>query len=153
MAVDTPSAAVPTRDSHPGARRWTLARLALAITYLLGGVAHLVLAATSLEFYESFADVALLGAYTDLWGEFVVPNLAVLVPLVALFELALGVALLWRGPAVRLAHAGGAGFQAALVLSGPWGPVNAVLAGIHAVAARRAYPTTVAGRLRAWRTA
>ena len=151
MAVETPTSAVASREHESAARRWTFARVALAVTYLLGGVAHLVLAATNLAFYESFADMALVGPYTDLWRDLVVPNLAVLVPVVGLFELAVGVALLWRGRAVQVAHAGGAVFQVGLVLSGPWGVVNAVLAGVHALAARRSYPASSAERVRHWR--
>lgn len=40
-------------------------------------------------------------------------------------------------------HAAGVVFQAGLILSGPWGPINAVLALLHVAALRRSYPRTV----------
>jgi hypothetical protein len=132
-------------DSRTGAagRRWEVVRLLLGIVYLLGGLAHVALGVLVPEVYVQFANQALVGVYTDLWTTLVVPYLTVLQPLVALFEVALGVALLWRGRAVRVGHAAGAVFQAGLVLSGPWGPVNAVLALLHVAALRYAYPGSV----------
>ena len=151
MAVKTPAHIGTDPETLASAGRWEVARVVLAAVYLLGGVAHLVLAASSMDLYESFADQALVGVYTDLWRDAVVPHLAILVPLVGLFELAVGAALLWRGRAVRLGHAGGALFQTGLVLSGPWGPVNALLALVHGLAFGRAYPRSVLARRRDWR--
>jgi hypothetical protein len=151
MAVDTTSTAVQSRERQVTAPGWDVARSVLGITYLLGGIAHLVLAVRAPEIYEHFAEQALVGAYADLWGDLVVPNIAVLVPLVGLFELAVGAGLLWRGRAVRLGHTGGAAFQLGLVLSGPWGIVNAGLALVHAAGARLRYPTAIPARIRAWR--
>lgn len=139
-AADEP--VVSTTD-HPG-RRWEVVRIGLGVMYLLGALAHVALGWFAPEIYASFADQALLGVYTDLWVALVVPNLFLLQPLVAVFELGIGVALLWRGRAVLVGHAAGAGFQAVLILSGPWGPVNAVLALVHLAALRTSYPATVA---------
>lgn len=146
-ATSTASGQAP--DRQPAVRRWELARLALGTVYVLGAAAHLYLGLRAPEIYTAFADQALLGAYTAAWTSFVVPALPVLQPLVTLFELALGVALLWRGRAVRLGHLAGGGFQAAVVLSGPWGPVNAGLAVVHVVAARYEYPRSAVDTL--WR--
>lgn len=132
-------------------RRWDVLRAGLALLYFLGGIAHLVLAVRSPGVYEGFANQALLGAYTDAWRTFVVPNLAVLIPLVGLFEVGIAVALLWRKRAVRVGHAAGGLFQAGLVLSGPWGPINAVLALVHLEALRRTYPTPIPSLVGAWR--
>jgi hypothetical protein len=151
MAVDTTSTAVPPRERTVTARRWEVLRSGLGAIYILGGIAHLVLAVRAPEIYAHFAEQALVGAYTDLWAELVVPNLAVLVPLVGLFELAVGAALLWRARSVRLGHIGGAAFQLGLVLSGPWGIINAGLALLHAAGARLTSPTSVPARIRAWR--
>ena len=129
-------------------RRWEWTRTVLGVVYLFGGVAHVALGLAAPEIYEEFADQALVSAYADLWASLVVPNLAVLQPLVAVFELALGAALLWWGRAVRAGHAVGAVFQAGLVLSGPWGPVNALLAVVHLAALRRSYPATVVDLVR-----
>ncbi|WP_276259528.1 hypothetical protein [Haloglomus litoreum] len=133
----------------PG-RRWEVVRVGLGVMYLLGALAHVALGWFAPEIYASFADRAPLGAYTDLWRALVVPNLFILQPLVAVFELGVGVALLWRGRAVLVGHAVGASFQAVLILSGPWGPVNAVLALVHLAALRTSYPATVAALAR-WR--
>lgn len=113
--------------------------------YVLGGIVHLVLGVQSPELYVEFADQALLGLYTDFWRSLVVPNLVVLQPLIALFELAVGMALFWRGLVLRIGHGAGAAFQLLLVLSGPWGPINAVLAVIHLAALRVTYPESVFG--------
>lgn len=137
-------------DPPVATRLWELVRVGLAGTYLLGGMSHLVLAVTSIELYESFADRALVGAYTEVWTAVVVPRLAVLVPLVGLFELAVGGALLWRGRAVRMGHAAGAVFQVALVLSGPWGVVNAALALVHWAGRSRVHPRSVLERPMRW---
>lgn len=131
--------------------RWNVLRAGLALLYFLGGIAHLVLAVRSPAIYEGFANQALLGAYTDAWRTFVVPNLAVLVPLVGLFEVGIAVALLWRNRAVRVGHIAGGLFQAGLVVSGPWGPINAVLALLHFEALRRSYPTSIPSLVGAWR--
>lgn len=129
-------------------RRWEVTRTGLGAMYLLGALAHVALGRFAPGIYAEFADQALVGAYTDLWQALVVPNLVVLQPLVAVFELGVGLALLWRGHAVLVGHAAGASFQAGLVLSGPWGPINAVLALVHLTALRTSYPATVADTLR-----
>ncbi len=131
-------------STKPGAgRRWEVLRIVLGVMYLLGAFAHVALGVLAPETYQQFANQALVALYTDLWQSLVVPFLAILQPLVILFELGLVVALCWRGRAVLLGHAAGAVFQAGLVLSGPWGPINAALALLHVAALRRAYPRTV----------
>lgn len=148
MVVEDRTDAVADRTAASTGGRWELLRLGFAATYLLGGIAHFVLIARSPGIYESFADMALVGIYTDAWREFVLPNLAVVVPLVGLFELAVGVTLLWRGRAVRLAHIAGAIFQVGLVLSGPWGAINAGLALLHVGAARVPRPRSIPSHVR-----
>jgi hypothetical protein len=151
MSDSTHTGVASAADTTTPAGRWEALRVVLAVTYLAGGLAHLVLAVVAPRVYDGFADQALVGAYTDRWQDLVVPNLGVLVPLVGLFELAVGATLLARGRAVRAGHAGGAVFQAGLVLSGPWGPINAVLAVAHGLGATRRYPRSVRARVRAWR--
>lgn len=129
-------------SAHAGGR-WEVTRVLFGIVYLLGAVAHVALGLLAPGVYEEFADQALLVVYTDLWVSLVVPNLVVLQPLVIVFELFLVAALLWRGQAVRAGHVAGAMFQIGLILSGPWGPINAFLAAIHLAAARVFYPFSV----------
>lgn len=128
--------------AHAG-RGWEVTRVLLGLVYLLGAVAHVAIGLLAPEVYEEFADQALLSVYTDLWVTLVVPNLVVLQPLVVVFEIVLGAVLLWRGWAVRAGHVAGAVFQIGLILSGPWGPINALLAVIHLAAARVSYPLSV----------
>lgn len=129
-------------------RAWEATRLILGGMYLLGAVAHVALGLFAPEIYPQFANQALVGVYAELWGLVVVPHLSILQPMVTLFEFSLVVALLWRGRAVHAGHAAGALFQAGLVLSGPWGIINAGLALVHVAALRRSYPLTVSGLLR-----
>jgi hypothetical protein len=123
-------------------RVWDATRIVLGGMYLLGAVAHIALSLLVPEIYPQFANQAVVGVYTDLWRSIVVPNLAILQPMVILFEFSLVVALYWRGRAVLAGHAAGAVFQAGLILSGPWGLINAGLTLIHLAALRQSYPVT-----------
>jgi hypothetical protein len=140
------STALSTKP-EAGPRREVL-RIVLGVMYLLGALAHVALGVLAPEIYRRFANQALVAIYTNLWQSLVVSHLAILQPLVILFEFGLGVALCWRGRAVLLGHAAGAVFQIGLVLSGPWGPINAVLAVLHLAALRRSCPRTVLGLVR-----
>jgi hypothetical protein len=124
-------------------RHWDVLRVVLGVMYLLGALTHVLLGVLAPEIYPQFANQALVAPYTDLWQSLVVPYLAILQPLVTVFEVGLAVALCWRGRAVLLGHAAGAVSQAGLVLSGPWGPINAALALVHVAALHRSYPRTV----------
>lgn len=137
--IDQPETPI-TEDPGPG---WEAPRVVLSIMYLLGALAHVALGVLAPEIYARFADQALVGVYTDVWTGLVVPNLWIMQPLVAVFEFGLATALLWRGRAVLAAHAVGVVFQAGLVLSGPWGPINAVLALVHMAGLRSSYPETI----------
>ncbi len=101
----------------------------LGVMYLLGAALHIGLGLFAPESYEQFADRALHVSYTQLWRTFIVPNLSVLQPSVIALEAGIGLALLWRGR--KFGHAAGGMFQLALVPSGPWGPINLLLAAIH----------------------
>lgn len=129
-------------------RRWEVTKLVFGIVYILGAFAHVALGMAAPEVYDQFANQALLGGYTAFWTSYVVPNIWFLQALVIAFELGLGIALLWRGRVVRAGHAAGAVYQAGLILSGPWGPINAGLAVIHPVALRASYPKTIVDAVR-----
>lgn len=113
----------------PRRRRWVSG--GLAAIYALGALVHLYFTVTGPELYERFGDMALLTAYRDLWTAVVVPNLRLLLPAVILFEAGVAVALVTKRFA-RLGNVGGAAFQLALVPTGPWGPINLLLAAVHA---------------------
>ena len=126
--------------------RRTALRLLFAATYALGTLGHVYLTLTDRTLYYAFADLALVETYRDIWTSFVVPNLAVLLPAVILFEAILAVTILWGGRVGRLGNLAGAVFQLALVPSGPWGVVNLVLAGGHLWLARQPLATTTRRR-------
>lgn len=129
-------------------RAWEATRIVLGGMYFLGAVAHVALGLLAPEIYPQFAKQALVGVYTELWRSLVVPNLAVLQPMVILLEFGLFAALYWRGRAVLVGHTAGAVFQVSLILSGPWGLINVGLALIHLAALRQSYPMTVAHLIR-----
>jgi hypothetical protein len=129
-------------------RRVDAVRLLLGASYLLGALVHVLLGLRAPETYAEFVDLTPWAAYGEAWRAFVVPNLGVLQPLVVLFELTVGLALLVRGRAVRAGHAGGAVFQLALVPSGPWGVINLGLAAVHAASLRASYPDSVVALVR-----
>ncbi|MFB6153182.1 MAG: hypothetical protein ABEJ27_02915 [Halodesulfurarchaeum sp.] len=114
-------------------------RLSLALLYLLGGVVHLWLGWRAPGIYERFAAQALVPAYAEAWEALVVPNLDVLQPLVAIAEVGIGLSLLGRGRWVTAGHAAGGLLQLVLVLSGPWGAINAGLAVLHGLGIRETH--------------
>lgn len=104
--------------------------------YAVGAIVHAYFALFTPEMYEAFADVALVAIYREMWSNFVIPNLWLLLPAVILFEIAVAIALLGRGRVVKLANVAAGLFQLGLVLSGPWGVINLVLAAVHFALAR-----------------
>ena len=111
--------------------RPTWLRFPLAGVYLLGGLVHAFFWINDPAIYEEFGRLALLDSYGELWDGLVVPNLRLLVPLVVVFEIGVGLAVLGRGRIARAGNLFGGGFQLALVPSGPWGPINLGFAVLH----------------------
>lgn len=100
--------------------------------FLAGGLAHLLLLSLDSSAYDSFADSSYWPFITHAWHSVLVPNVYYLVPLLAVFEAAVGAAILSRR--YRMAGIAAAGtFNTALMLFG-WGsaiwsvPVLALLA-------------------------
>ena len=110
---------------------------ALAGIYGLGALVHLYFLAVDPGVYEQFGELALLEGYRTLWDGFVVPNLRLLLPAVVLLEAGVALSILRRGHAARRGHFAGMAFQIGLVPSGPWGPINALLAFGHWRLAKR----------------
>lgn len=126
------------------------ARAGLGLVYVGGTAVHLLLWATNRAVYGELTQFVLFEWYRDLWTGFVLPNLLVLVPLLALFEALVAVAILANG---RLAKAGllaGAAFNVAIAPLGFWWPSNVALVAAHLALLRVGYPETTAGRVRTW---
>ncbi len=109
----------------------------LAGIYGLGALVHLYFLVVDPGVYEQFGVLALLDAYGTLWDGFVVPNLRMLLPLVVLLEAGVALSIIRRGRTASRGHYAGMVFQLGLVPSGPWGPINAVLAWGHWRLAKR----------------
>ena len=124
----------------PEPHRSDVLRLLLGTLYAVGALIHGYFALVAPDLYLVFADMALVAAYRKLWLAVVVPNLAVLLPAVILFEAGIAAALLWRGRTVAVGNLAGGCFQLGLVLSGPWGVLNLGLAVGHFYLARLEFP-------------
>lgn len=112
---DTPIE-VDVRSQRDPNRWWARAFGAM---FMGGGLAHLVLLSLNSAAYDSFADASYWPYITDSWRSVVVPNVYYLVPMLAVFELAVGASILSRR--IRIVGiAGAATFNAALMLFG-WG--------------------------------
>ncbi|MFB6172609.1 MAG: hypothetical protein ABEJ23_08745 [Haloarculaceae archaeon] len=128
-----------------------LARAAFGLTYLGGAVVHLVYWASNRAVYGELTEFVLFDWYRDLWTDLVLPNLGLLLPVLAAFELLLGVGVLSRGRIARVALAVGALFNVALAPLGFWWPSNVALAAAQAALLRYEYAETSLARLRGWR--
>lgn len=84
-----------------------------------GGLAHLLLLSLHSAAYDTFANASYWPFITHAWRSVLVPDVYYLVPLLATFELAVGVVIVGR-PFRLLGISAAAAFNAALVLFG-WG--------------------------------
>ncbi|MDN5557966.1 MAG: hypothetical protein L0G23_00805 [Ruaniaceae bacterium] len=82
-----------------------------AVIFVAGGVAHLVLGRVAPEGYAVFGETALLPWLSALWGSFVMPNIGWLTIVLGIFEIAVGLGMLWR----RTARAAAWGMLAFLI--------------------------------------
>jgi hypothetical protein len=72
-------------------------RITFGFILLAGAAANAVLGLTQPDLYTSFADVALLPLYRNLWRSVVLPYLGIWLALVVAFELLTGLLILSRG--------------------------------------------------------
>lgn len=106
-------------DPHPGSdpdRWWSRV---FGGVFVVSGLANLLLLSLDSSAYDSFADSSYWPWITHSWRSVLVPNVDYLIPLLAVFEAAVGGCILgrrWR----PLGIAGAAAFNAALMLFG-WG--------------------------------
>jgi hypothetical protein len=109
-------------------RAFVVARRAYGLFFLLMAAVNVVMAASDLAVYGTFADEAFLAAYRELWVSVVAPNLEVLVPALIAFELAVGLTLWFaRARALRVALWLTVAFQLALVPANPYAAWNLLL--------------------------
>ena len=132
---------VSTRVAEP-------VRAVLGLVYVGGAAVHLAFWATNRGLYAEMTRHILFGWYRDLWTGQVLPNLDVLLPLLAVFEALVAVAILSHRRAARVGLAAGAAFNLALAPLGFWWPSNVALALLHVALLRVSYPETVLSRVR-----
>jgi len=112
QSTDQPS---PLRLVDPN-RWWARAFGGL---FLAGAATHIVLVTTRPSSYGSFADGSWWPLIAHAWRSVLLPNVHFLIPLLALFEAAVGLLILSRAYR-RIGIAAAIGFNAALILFG-WG--------------------------------
>jgi hypothetical protein len=110
-------------------RAFVAARRVYGVFFVTMAAVNVVLAASDLAQYGTFADDALVPAYGELWSDLVAPNLEVLVPLLVGFELVVGLTLWWaRERALRVALWLIVAFHLALVPANAYTAWNLLLA-------------------------
>ncbi|MGB2964970.1 MAG: hypothetical protein WBB69_13395 [Anaerolineales bacterium] len=93
-------------------------RALVAVWYLLGWILHLYLGIVNPEVYRSFSDTALIPGFEIFWDSFVMPNITILVLLLAVFEIAVGLLLINKRKWVHLGLILSMGFNLFLVQLG-----------------------------------
>ena len=122
-------------------------RALLGLVYLFGTGVHLYFWATNRAVYGEMTRFIVFDWYRELWTTLVLPNLVVLLPLLAAFEAVVAIAVLSKGRLVRLGLLAGAGFNLAVSPLGFWWPSNIALAAIHIALLRVPYPSNTFDRL------
>ncbi len=90
-------------------------RLVLAVAFFVGAGVNTYLLLGVPEVYEGFADFAFLRFYRAMWAEQILPMLELWIGLVIVFEIAVGVLLLARGPYAQVGLVLSAAYSAFLV--------------------------------------
>jgi hypothetical protein len=115
-------------DRRHQPRAFVVARRAYGVFFIAMAAVNVIMAASDLAVYGTFADEAFLGPYRELWASAVSPNLEVLVPGLIAFELAVGLTLWWaRARVLRVALWLTVAFQLALVPANPYAAWNLLL--------------------------
>lgn len=93
-------------------------RTFLCLLFLGGGISHFILGQISAADYSTFGRTALFGWLSDLWVDFVMPNISLLTVLLGFFEISLAIGLALTGRRQRLTVVVMMGFYAFLVVLG-----------------------------------
>jgi hypothetical protein len=125
-----------------------LGRVVYGAMYLIGGVIHLFLWWRDPGIYAEITPYILFDWYRVLWTGYALPNLEILLPVLAGVELLLAGIVLNQRRRARLGHGIGAAFQVALAPLGFWWPANAVLAVGHVFLLRYQFPVALIADLR-----
>ncbi|MEF8975188.1 MAG: hypothetical protein V5A21_03045 [Halapricum sp.] len=123
-------------------------RAILGLVYVGGAFAHLAFWATNRDMYAEITPHVQFEWYRDLWTGVVLPNVGVLLPLLALFEALVAVAILSNERVARAGLLAGAAFNVAIAPLGFWWPANVALAAIHLTLVPVTYRETTVGRMR-----
>lgn len=114
-------------------------RAVLGLVYAGGAVVHLQFWLTNREVYAEITPFIRFGWYQTAWTDLVIPNLGLLLPLLAVFELTVAVALLSRGSYTKWGLLLGAAFNLTIAPLGFWWPANVALAAVHLALLRFVY--------------
>jgi len=99
-------------------RYCAVVRVVFAVAFLGGALIHIYFGLFSPHSYAPFADTALWPWLAELWWGFVMANIGWLSPATAAFEVAVGLGLLARGCARRMAVLAALGFFAFILVLG-----------------------------------
>lgn len=131
-----------------------IVRIGFGFIYLAGAAVNAFLVLTQPQIYESFADMALIPLYRDLWQSLVVPYLGLWLALTIAFEVTTGILILSKGVRVKVGL--GLGILFCLILVPFWwqgGALsNIVLAVVQALLLRYEYDTSLVDLVRRRRT-
>lgn len=116
-----------------------LGRALFGLTYIGGAAVHIYLWATNPGVYAEITQFILFDWYRDLWTGLILPNLGILLPVLALAEVGMGLAILTRGRAARAGLLAGGLFNLCVAPLGFWWPTNVLLAAGHAALAKAAF--------------
>lgn len=122
-------------------------KASLGLIYLIGTAVHVYFWATNRAVYGEMTQFIVFDWYRGLWMDFVLPNLGVLLPLLAGFEAIVALAILSKGRLARIGLIAGAGFNLAVSPLGFWWPSNIALAALHIALLRFTYPSSTIDRI------
>jgi hypothetical protein len=120
LAIHRPVNVRPVAFHSTESRTGRIGRVAFGAMFVLGAAAHALLVLLSPTAYRSFADGASLPFIKHAWRSILVPNVSVLIPVLAIFELIVGLSILAGGHWTRWGLAAAIAFHLGLMLFG-WG--------------------------------
>ena len=124
-----------------------LFRAFLGLMFFVGGSIHAYLWATNQAVYTEITQFVLFDIYRAVWIGVVLPNLDILLPLLAVVEALVAIAILSKGQIARIGLTAGAAFNLAVAPLGFWWPSNVILAALHLVLLQETYTETTADHL------
>jgi hypothetical protein len=80
----------------------TFLRCLIAPWYLLGWLSHVYLAFSNPQIYAVFGSTAILKGYALFWQQFIMPRIIFFALLLAVFEIAVGICIIYKGKWVKI---------------------------------------------------